>query len=40
MGHAAVFFFEGDKIINERVYLDTASLLGQIGRLDVLVGRA
>jgi steroid delta-isomerase-like uncharacterized protein len=36
----AVFFFEGDKIVNERVYLDTASLLGQIGRLDALVGRA
>jgi steroid delta-isomerase-like uncharacterized protein len=40
----AVFFFgtgddDRDKIVNERVYLDTASLLRQIGRLDVLTGR-
>lgn len=28
----AVFFFEGDRIRNERVYLDLASLLNQIGR--------
>jgi steroid delta-isomerase-like uncharacterized protein len=33
----AVFFFEGDKITNERIYLDVASLLTQIGRGDVLV---
>ena len=32
----AVFFFEGDKITNERIYLDVASLLTQIGRGDVL----
>lgn len=32
----AVFFFEGDRITNERVYLDAASLLTQIGRRDVL----
>ncbi len=32
----AVFFFEGDRITNERVYFDAASLLGQIGRDEVL----
>lgn len=32
----AVFFFDGDRITNERVYLDVASMLGQIGRADVL----
>ena len=32
----AVFFFEGDRITNERVYLDAASLLTQIGRRDVI----
>lgn len=32
----AVFFFEGDRITNERVYLDSASLLTQIGRGDLL----
>jgi len=32
----AVFFFEGDRITNERVYLDGASLLTQIGRTDLL----
>jgi steroid delta-isomerase-like uncharacterized protein len=31
----AVFFFEGDKITNERVYLDLASMLTQIGRTDL-----
>lgn len=36
----AVFFFEGDRIVNERVYLDTASMFRQIGRLDLLAGRA
>ncbi|MGB0114097.1 MAG: ester cyclase [Ilumatobacteraceae bacterium] len=32
----AVFFFEGDRIVNERVYLDSASLLRQIDRTDLL----
>jgi predicted ester cyclase len=32
----AVFFFEGDRIVNERVYLDGASLIRQIGQLDLL----
>jgi steroid delta-isomerase-like uncharacterized protein len=32
----AVFFFEGDGIVNERVYFDAASLLTQIGRGDLL----
>jgi steroid delta-isomerase-like uncharacterized protein len=32
----AVFFFAGDRIVNERVYLDSASLLTQIGRGDLL----
>ncbi len=32
----AVFFFEGDRITNERIYLDAASLLHQIGREDLL----
>jgi steroid delta-isomerase-like uncharacterized protein len=32
----AVFFFDGDRITNERVYLDAASLLKQIGRRDIL----
>lgn len=32
----AVFFFEGDRITNERVYLDAASMLTQIGRGDLL----
>lgn len=32
----AVFFFNDDKITNERIYLDAASLLTQIGRGDVL----
>jgi len=32
----AVFFFDGDRIINERVYLDAATMLSQIGRADVL----
>ena len=31
----AVFFFDGDKITNERVYLDLASMLTQIGRTDL-----
>ncbi len=32
----AVFSFDGDKITNERVYLDVLSLLTQIGRTDLL----
>ena len=32
----AVFTFDGDRITNERVYLDLASLLTQIGRQDLL----
>ena len=32
----AVFSFEGDRITNERVYLDSASLLRQIGHTDLL----
>lgn len=32
----AVFTFDGDRITNERVYLDGASLLRQIGRADLL----
>jgi steroid delta-isomerase-like uncharacterized protein len=35
----AVFFFNGDRITNERVYLDVLSLLTQIGRTE-LVGLA
>ncbi len=34
----AVFFFDGDKITNERVYLDTLSLLRQIDRMDIITG--
>ncbi len=32
----AVFTFDGDRITNERVYLDGASLLRQIGHADLL----
>jgi steroid delta-isomerase-like uncharacterized protein len=32
----AVFGFDGDRIVNERVYLDGASLLRQIGHEDLL----
>jgi len=32
----AVFFFDGDRITNERVYLDVATLLSQIGRTELL----
>ncbi len=32
----AVFFFDDDHIVNERVYLDGASLIRQIGQLDLL----
>jgi steroid delta-isomerase-like uncharacterized protein len=32
----AIFTFADDKVMNERVYLDLASLLRQIGRTDLL----
>ncbi len=32
----AVFFFDGDRILNERVYFDSASLVTQIGRGELL----
>ena len=32
----AVFSFDGDRITTERIYLDTASLLSQIGRSDLI----
>jgi ketosteroid isomerase-like protein len=32
----AIFTFEGELITNERVYLDLATLLRQIGRDDLL----
>lgn len=32
----AVFSFSGDRITNERVYLDSASLLRQVGHTDLL----
>lgn len=32
----AVFFFDGNRIINERIYFDTASLVTQIGRGELL----
>jgi steroid delta-isomerase-like uncharacterized protein len=32
----AVFFFDEDRIINERIYFDSASLLTQIGRGELL----
>jgi len=32
----AVFFFEDDRITNERIYFDSASLLTQIGRGELL----
>jgi len=32
----AVFFFDGDRITNERIYFDSASLLTQIGRGELL----
>jgi steroid delta-isomerase-like uncharacterized protein len=36
----ALFFFEGDRIVNERVYFDSASLVTQIGQGDLLASRA
>jgi steroid delta-isomerase-like uncharacterized protein len=32
----AVFFFDRDRIVNERIYFDSASLVSQIGRPEVL----
>ncbi len=32
----AVFFFEADRIVNERIYFDSASLVTQIGRAKLL----
>jgi hypothetical protein len=32
----AVSFFEGDRIVNERIYFDSASLVSQIGRSELL----
>ena len=34
----AVFFFDGDRIVNERIYFDAASLGNQIGRGALLAG--
>ena len=34
----AVFFFDGDRIVNERIYFDAASLVNQIGRGALLGG--
>jgi hypothetical protein len=31
-----VFFFEDDRIVNERIYFDSASLVTQIGRSELL----
>ena len=36
----AVFFFEGDRIVNERVYFDSASLVNQIGHGALLAALA
>ena len=35
----AIFFFEGDRIVNERIYFDSASLLSQIGQGAALTAR-
>jgi len=32
----AVFFFDGDRVVNERIYFDSASLVTQIGRAELL----
>lgn len=32
----ALFFFEGDRIVNERIYFDSASLVSQIGQGSLL----
>jgi hypothetical protein len=34
----AVFFFDEDRITNERIYFDSASLLTQIGRGELIAG--
>jgi len=31
-----VFFFAGDRIVNERIYFDSASLVTQTGRGELL----
>jgi hypothetical protein len=31
-----VFFFDEDRIVNERIYFDSASLVSQIGRSELL----
>lgn len=36
----AVFFFDSDRIVNERIYFDSASLVTQIGRGEVLATAA
>ena len=36
----AVFFFEGDQIVNERIYFDSASLVNQIGHGALLAALA
>ena len=36
----AVFTFAGDRLVNERVYLDSSDLLVQVGRGDILELRA
>ena len=36
----AVFFFEDDRIVNERIYFDAASLVSQIGRSELLATAA
>ncbi len=35
----AIFFFEGDRIVNERIYFDSASLVTQIGQGAALAAR-
>ena len=32
----AVFYFDADRVVNERIYFDSASLLTQIGRGELL----
>lgn len=36
----AIFFFEGDAIVNERIYFDAASLVNQIGQGAILTALA
>ena len=36
----AVFFFDGDRIVNERIYFDAASLVNQIGHSALLATSA